>query len=86
MDTGLVWDTPLAWAVWVSQGAHGLAGGGFRGPDLAPPAGWARLREGGQVVLSLSPSGCISLSGSTGKKISVQSYEFLPQAGWEGVN
>lgn len=48
---------------------------------LVSHASQTRLKEGGQVEPSLSVSGCISLSGNTGKKISVQSCEFLPQAG-----
>lgn len=67
------------------------AGGGFRtltaprDAGLMPPASWAGLRDGGQLGPSLSLSGCISLSASTGKKISLRSCEFLAQAGWEAA-
>ena len=35
---------------------------------------------------SLSLLGCISPSGRIGKKISVQSCEFIPQAGWAAAS
>lgn len=49
--------------------------------DLVPHASRTRLKDGGQVGPSLCLPVCISLSGSIGKKISVRSCEFLPQAG-----
>lgn len=70
----------------------GEAGDGFRGltalkeADLVPHASRTRPRAGGQVGPSLGLSGCISLSGSIGKKISVRSCEFLLQAGWEAAS
>lgn len=73
-----------------SRHAHGLRCWWLQGPDSPDrgrPGSSCKLvkAEGQWVGPSFSLSGCICLSGSTGKKISVQSCEFLLQAGWEAA-
>lgn len=82
---GPLWDAPVACADWVC-GAHGLGWWWFQDSDSpeesrpGAPTSWTRLKDRGSWVPP-PVSGCISLSGSTGKKISVRSCGSLLQAG-----
>lgn len=79
----------LVYAVWLSECpstslvVSGLCQPRERSPGT--PASWARLRAVGRGSFLQSLS-CISLSGSTGKKISVQFCEFLLQVGWKAAS